>query len=161
MYFQKKTLILVVNLIKRFLNVLNKQAPLKKKQLRANHASYVSKSMRKAIMRRSYLENIYFKKRTDESLRLYKKQKNYCSMLYKKFFNKLNPSFANDNKLFWKTIKWFFSNKGSSGSNIKLVENDKILQDDKKIAQELNSFLKNAVSTLEINKNSSIINQNF
>ena len=88
-----------------FLNVLNKHAPLKKKQLRANHASYVSKSMRKAIMRRSYLENIYFKKRTDESLRLYTKQKNYCSMLYKKFFNKLNPSFGNDNKLFWKTIK--------------------------------------------------------
>ena len=38
-----------------FLNVLNKHTPLKKKQLRANYASYVSKSMCKAIMRRSYL----------------------------------------------------------------------------------------------------------
>ena len=36
-----------------------------------------------------------------------------------------------------------------------------ILQDDKKIAAELNTFFKNAVSTLDINENSSIINQNF
>ena len=105
------------------------------------------------------------KKRTDKSLRAYQKQKNYCSRLYKrerkKFFNKLNPFFVNDNKLFWKTIKPFFSNKGSSGSNIKLVEKDEILQDDKKVAEELNTFFKNAVSTLDINENSSIINQNF
>ena len=60
--------------------------------------------------------------------------------------------FPFDNKLFWKTIKPFFSNKGSSGSNIKLVEKDEILQDDKKIAEELNTFFKDAVSTLDINK---------
>ena len=50
-----------------FLNVLNKYAPLKKKQLRANHALYVSKSMRKAITRRSYLKNVYFKKKNGEA----------------------------------------------------------------------------------------------
>ena len=87
-----------------FLYALNKHAPLKKKRLRANHASYVSKSMQKAIMRRSYQENVFFKKRTDKSLRAYKKQKNYCCRLYKherkKFFNKLNPSVVNDSKLF-------------------------------------------------------------
>ena len=128
----------------------------------------MSKAVRKAIMRRSYLENVYFKKRTDKSLRAYKKQKNYCRLykrLYKKepkkLFNKLNPSFVNDNKLFLKTIKPFFSNKGSSESNIKLVEKDEILQDDKKIAEELNTFFKNSVSTLDINENSSIINQIF
>ena len=97
-------------------------------------------------MGRSYLENVYFKKRTGKSLREYKKQKNYCSRLYKKelkkFFNNLNPSFRNDNNLFWKTIKPFYSNKGSSGSNMKLVEKDELLQDDKKIAEELKSFLK-------------------
>ena len=82
-------------------------------------------------MRRSYLENVYFKKRTDKSLRAYKKQKNYCSRLYKKehkkLFNKLNPSFGNDNIVVLEN-KPFFSNKGSSGSNIKLVEKDEILQ---------------------------------
>ena len=40
--------------------------------------------MRKAIMKRSFLEKVYFRKKTDYSLRAYKKQKNYCSRLYKK-----------------------------------------------------------------------------
>ena len=39
---------------KKYLEVLDKNAPLKRKLLRANHVSYVSKSLRKAIMRRSY-----------------------------------------------------------------------------------------------------------
>ena len=45
-----------------FMKVLNRHAPLKKKILRANHSSYLSKTLRKAIMRRSYLENKYLKK---------------------------------------------------------------------------------------------------
>ena len=56
------------------------------------------------------------------SLRAYKKQKNYCSRLYKnerkRFFNELNPSFVTNNKLFWKTVKPFFSDKGNYGANI-------------------------------------------
>ena len=67
-----------------FLRILNPHAPLKSKLLHANHASYISKPLRKAIMKRSYLENLYFKKRKEHSLRNYKKQKNYCSRLYKK-----------------------------------------------------------------------------
>ena len=33
-----------------------------------------------------------------------------------------------DNKLFSKTVKYFFSNKGSNRENIKLVEGNKLLQ---------------------------------
>ena len=66
------------------MTVLNRHAPLKKKILRANHSSYMSKTLRKTIMRRSYLEKKYFKKKTDLSLRACKKQKNCCSRLYKK-----------------------------------------------------------------------------
>ena len=68
-----------------FIKVLNRHTPLKKKILRANHSSSMSKTLRKAIMRRSYLEKKYFfKKKTDQYVRVYKKQKNYCSRLYKK-----------------------------------------------------------------------------
>ena len=63
--------------------------------------------------------------------------------------------------MFWKTIKQIFSNKGSSRSNIRLVEKDEALQDDKKIAEELDAFFKNAVSSSGINWNSSIINQSI
>ena len=48
---------------KLFLKGLDKHAPVKKKVVRANHAKYISKPLRKAIMKRSYLEKIYFKKR--------------------------------------------------------------------------------------------------
>ena len=58
-----------------FLRILNQHAPLKSKLLCADHTSYISKPLRKAIIKRSYLENLYFKRRTDHSLRNYKKQK--------------------------------------------------------------------------------------
>ena len=46
---------------KVFLDVLNKHAPLKKKVVRADHAPYTTKTLRKAIMKRSYLEKVHFK----------------------------------------------------------------------------------------------------
>ena len=46
----------------QFLQVLNSHAPLKRKSLRTNHAPYISKTLRKAIMKRSYLEKVDFKK---------------------------------------------------------------------------------------------------
>ena len=63
-----------------------------------------------------------------------------------------------DNKLFWKTVKHFFSNRRSHRGNIKLFEGDKLLQDDNEVAEELNNFFKEAVSTLDVNENSYIIN---
>ena len=90
-------------------------------------------------------------------------RKTFWSRLYKKgrkrFFNNLNPSFVTDNKLFWKTIKPFFSNKGNYELQIKLVEKDEVLQDEDLIAKELNKFFKNAVSPLNIKENRLITNR--
>ena len=114
-------------------------------------------------MRRSHLEKVYYKNKSEKSFKAYKKQKTFCSRLYKKerirVFNNLNPSFVTDNKLFWKTIKPFFSNKVNYGSQIKLVEKDEVLQDDDQIAKELNKFFKNAVPTLNIKENRFITNR--
>ena len=66
-----------------FLKVLNRHAPLTK-MLRVNHAPYVSKAIRKAIMKRSCLENVYYKKQDNHSLRAYKKQKNIAVDYIKK-----------------------------------------------------------------------------
>ena len=46
-----------------FLKVLDKHAPVKKKVVNANHVKYISKPLRKAIMKRSYLEKVYLKKK--------------------------------------------------------------------------------------------------
>ena len=67
-----------------FIEVLNKHAPLREKFLRANHAPYITKTLRKAIMRRSQLETKYLKSKTQTNLKLYKKRKNFCSKLHKK-----------------------------------------------------------------------------
>ena len=44
-----------------FLKVLDKHAPVKKKVVRANHAKYISKPLRKAIMKISYLKKFILK----------------------------------------------------------------------------------------------------
>ena len=43
------------------LSILNAHAPLKKKHLRANHASFVTKEFRKAVMKKARLRNVYLK----------------------------------------------------------------------------------------------------
>ena len=70
------------------------------------------------------------------------------------FFNSLNPSVISDNRKFWKIVKPLFSNKGNCGNKIKLVENEEIIDDDTKVAEELNNFFKTAVASLDIHRNS-------
>ena len=60
-------ILIMVILIKTFLIVLDKHAPMKKKYLRANHANFITKQLRKAIMRRSKLRNDFPKDRNDAS----------------------------------------------------------------------------------------------
>ena len=74
-------------------------------------------------------------------------------------FSSLNTSFVKDNKLFWKTLKPFLSNKGDLGPNIKLVEKNELRQKDQETANELNTLFKYTVSNLNINENPWIINQ--
>ena len=56
-------------------------------------------------------------------------------------------------------MKPFFWKKGNIGPSIKLVEKSGLLQNDQKIADELNTFFKSTVSNLEINENPYNINQ--
>ena len=58
-------------------------SPIKQKLTRANHASYVTKAMRKAIMKRTSLQHRYFKNKSSENFNAYKRQRNFCSRLYK------------------------------------------------------------------------------
>ena len=67
-----------------FLKVLKKHAPLKRKFIRANHAPYMTKALRKSMMRRSQLETKYYKSKSPDDKKAYKKQKNFVSRLYKK-----------------------------------------------------------------------------
>ena len=60
-----------------FIEVLKKYAPLRKKFLRANHATYITKTLRKAIMHRSQLDTKYLKIKSQTDLKLNKKHKTF------------------------------------------------------------------------------------
>ena len=50
-----------------FLKVLNENAPIKMKYLRANHSPFVTKELSKVIMVRSKLRNQYLKYKSEEA----------------------------------------------------------------------------------------------
>ena len=61
-----------------FLEILNKITPVKVNVLRFNDNSFMSKSLRKAIMLRSRLKKNFNKKRSRENWDNDKKQRNLC-----------------------------------------------------------------------------------
>ena len=93
-----------------FLDVLYKYAPLKKKLLKAHHASMYLSLCEKVLLGKGK-EKKMSKKQKNCRRRLYKKD-------HKKFFHKLNSSFVKSNKLFRKTVKPSFSNNWNCRINI-------------------------------------------
>ena len=80
----------------------------KRKKIRYNHQVFMSKTLRKAIMKRSKLRNTFNKKRSSENWQNYKRQRNICSNILKPtkktFFQALNINEITDNSKFWKTV---------------------------------------------------------
>ena len=114
----------------------------------------MTKNLRKAIMKRSQLENKYIRNSTVENMNKYKKHQNFCSKLYKKerknFYSQLDIKNITDNKLFWKTMKPFLSDKCTYASKIFLVHNDNVISDDQELADIVNNFFEQAVDNLGI-----------
>ena len=137
-------------------SLLNVYAPLKKKYLRANHASFVTKELRKAIMLRTRFRNIYLKQRTETTKVAYNRQRNKCVSILKKskksYFESLDTKFVKDYKKFWKRISPPFSNKIKSKEKITLVENDEIISSDIEVAKTFQNFFSSIVKNLNIQR---------
>ena len=71
------------NFSKTFLlkTVLDKHAPIKKKYLKVNHANFMTKQLRKNIMKRPKLRKDFLKDRSDPSQKVSRKQQNLCVTL--------------------------------------------------------------------------------
>ena len=67
---------------------------MKTKIIRGNHAPYMNTTLRKAIMKRTQLQNHYYKSKNSEDFITFKKQRNFISRLYKKqtrkFYNDID-----------------------------------------------------------------------
>ena len=62
----------------------------------------------------------------------------------------LNKKNVTDNRKFWKTVKPVLSNKFDNNEKITLVDNEKIITNDKEVAKVLNEFFSNIIKTLNI-----------
>ena len=100
---------------------------------------FFNKELSSAHKKRMQLRNRY----------LYTKQRNFCVSLLrktkKKHYANLNHKDIADNKQFWRTVKPLLSDKSKSNEKITLVEDNKIISEDKDNAELLNSFFSNAV----------------
>ena len=107
---------------------------------------------------------MHFKKRKRSSLKKYKKQKKYCSKLYKTerraYFDKINPKKVSDNKRFWKNTSPLCPENRKIRNEITLVdENENIISEEHVVFEELKNFFKNAIKSLQINENQYIIDE--
>ena len=76
----------------------------------------------------------------------------------KKFCNNLNLKLFTDNKVFWKTVKPFLSDKGKLTRKINISEGDTIVSEDNKVAEILNTYFSESIKSLNIKENSFILN---
>ena len=127
---------------------------MKTKYIRANNAPFMNKVLSKAVMTRSRLRNKCLKCPSNDNKMNYKKQRNYCTSLFRKekktFYDNIDISLITDNKKFWQTVKPFFSEKHFSRKKMVLVENEKIVSNDQEVADTMNIFFSNIVNNLNI-----------
>ena len=62
-----------------------------------------------------------------------------------------------DNKIFWKTVKPFLSNNGCFYKQITLIEGEKIISEDKEVAEKLGNYFEKAVKSLDINEDTVLL----
>ena len=123
---------------------------MKKKPLRANHVTYITKALTKAIMKRSELESKYLKNKTSEKFRNLTKNKEISAVNYikkkKKYYERLDLNNVTDKKKFWKIVKSFFQ-------KMPQVENDEIISDKSQVTNSFSNFFENAIHSLGVKTN--------
>ena len=137
-----------------FMEVLDHYAPMKSKIIRGNNGPFMNRVLSKSFMKRSRLKNNYNKDPSEINKSLYKKQRNFCVNLLKRekrnYYNNLKMNIFKDNKTFWKNIKPLFSDKHKKNNKISLLINNKIITEEKVIAESLNDFFIESIEKLKI-----------
>ena len=94
----------------------------------------------------------------EDNLKAWKKQKNYCSNLYKierkNYYELLDIKDLTDNRKFWNTVKPLFSTKSKGHNNITLIDNNNLVTSDNEVAEILNRHFIESVKVL-VDKDSS------
>ena len=127
---------------------------------------FITKELSRKVMKRSRLRNNFLRKKTEETRKLYVKQRNKCVSLLKKAkkesYQNLDEKNVIDNKKFWKTVKPLLSDKSVSREKINLTEREKMLTSKSDTAETLN-FFSNMVKKINISKfnSNNSVNENI
>ena len=144
-----------------FMITLNRHAPMRKQLFRANEVPYMTKALRKPIMKRSEIESKNLKNKSYQNIKIVK-SKNFYSKSHKKegkkIYSKIDTRKITDNKTFSKTITPFISSKAPSLSRITLIEKEAIISHNQKVAETLSKFIVKAVEILDIKEFKNISN---
>jgi len=140
----------------KFETVLNRHAPRKSRIIRGNEKPHVNKDLRKAIMDRSRLRNIYQRSQRYSDRCAYRKQRNFvCSMnrkIKKIYFDTVASNSDNSSHNFWEICKPFFSDKSIVSEKIILVNEDGIVNSDSTTAKLFNKYFNGITKTLDIHE---------
>ena len=136
----------------KILQILQKHAPLKSKQVTGNHAPFMNKELSKVIMNKSRMRNIYLEWTSRENVLAYKKVKNKCNTVtrktQKRYFEYAakNRNFTTS-KTFWNTVRPFITNKDTiSDENVKTnAEENQNIKTKNKNKSKLVSIKKNDI----------------
>ena len=146
-----------------FLSTLNLHAPLKKKTIRGNHAPYMNRNVRKAMMRRNQLHTKWTKTCKDQDKVTFKNQRKLVSELLKKakknYYNNLDDKDVLDNKKFWNQIKSSFTDKVIIKNKITLVDGNNLITDDQEQTEIFKNFFGEVINNLDIQENRLLLNE--
>ena len=102
-------------------------------------------------MKSSNLKNKYLKSKSKTNRQRFVKQRNLYVCLLREtkgcYYSNLNEKNVIDNQKSLKTVKPILSNKFVNSEKITLVDNEKIITNDKEIAKVLNDFFSNIIET--------------
>ena len=127
---------------KLFTDIIDKNAPVKKKTLKKHSLPYMNSSLRRAIHKKNMLYNSYTKGKVNWET--YRKQRNLTTAVNKQskaaYFSERCDG-GPKKQTFWKTIKPFITDKNAFHNNkIILQEGDQIITDTQKICEIFNAF---------------------
>jgi len=131
-------------------SVLDAHAPKKKRTIRGNQKPHLTKTLRKAIMTRSFLKNKANKTGDPFFYKLYKKQRNYIVSLNRKakesHFHELGTSSD-----FWKSTKPFFSEGSHAHESVHLFdEHGNVSKNNDVISHIFNTYFVNITENLNL-----------
>ena len=145
------------NVLDSFLDIskyaLDETAPLKRKCIRANSSPFMNKTISRESMKRTRIRNKFLRERTEANRRAYNIQRNYCVSLMRKtkrYYSNLNHKQVTDNKIFWKTVKPFFADKGVNNEKMTLIENGETLPKNEEIVENLNNYFSDIRTNLKL-----------